>query len=228
MAKHCYFAKERSQTGFITIPLLQLTMLFTSLVSMQKYLNQFQYLSMSRSGNHDVKQALRSFQSFAGLKVTGRLDRATVKQMKKPRCGMPDGGGGSGDRFRRYATYSKWRKTRLTYFIQHGRDLSQGQQDRIFAKALKYWADVSGLSFQRVSSPRSADLKIRLAILFVFLLYYILLNLLLIVIVRATPGLVGFINSSKQNRHSLQHSFNQDFLIACSVALERDVMVVQA
>ena len=183
--KHCYFAKERSQTGFITIPLLQLTMLFTSLVSMQKYLNQFQYLSMSRSGNHDVKQALRSFQSFAGLKVTGRLDRATVKQMKKPRCGMPDGGGGSGDRFRRYATYSKWRKTRLTYFIQHGRDLSQGQQDRIFAKALKYWADVSGLSFQRVSSPRSADLKIRLAILFGFLLYYILLNLLLIVIVRA-------------------------------------------
>lgn len=132
---------------------------------MQKYLNQFQYLSMSRSGNHDLKQALRSFQSFAGLNVTGRLDRATVKQMKKPRCGMPDGGGGGGDRFRRYATYSKWRKTRLTYFIQHGRDLSQGQQDRIFAKALKYWADVSGLSFQKISSPQSADLKIRLAIL---------------------------------------------------------------
>lgn len=140
-------------------------MLFTSLVSMQKYLNQFQYLSMSRSGNHDLKQALRSFQSFAGLNVTGRLDRATVKQMKKPRCGMPDGGGGGGDRFRRYATYSKWRKTHLTYFIQHGRDLSQGQQNRIFAKALKYWADVSGLSFQRISSPQSADLKIRLAIL---------------------------------------------------------------
>lgn len=186
--KHCYFAKEKSQTGFMTIPLLQLTMLFTSLVSMQKYLNQFQYLSMSRSGNHDVKQALRSFQSFAGLKVTGRLDRATVKQMKKPRCGMPDGGGGSGDRFRRYATYSKWRRTHLTYFIQHGRDLSQGQQDRIFAKALKYWADASGLSFEKVRSPRSADLKIRLAILnsrSVFLLYHVLLNLLLIVIVRA-------------------------------------------
>lgn len=161
-------------TDFTTISLLQLTLffLFISLVSMQKYLNQFQYLSMSRSGNHDVKQALRSFQSFAGLNVTGLLDRATIKQMKKPRCGMPDSGGG-GDRLRRYATYSKWRKTQLRYFIQHGRDLSQGQQDRIFAKALKYWADVSGLSFKRVSSPRSAELKIRLAILnshFVFLI----------------------------------------------------------
>lgn len=26
-------------------------------------------------------------------------------------------------------------KTRLTYFIQHGRDLSRQEQDRIFAKA---------------------------------------------------------------------------------------------
>ena len=123
-------------------------------------MNQFQYLSMSRSGNHDVKKAISNFQSFAGLKVTGRLDRATVRQMKKPRCGMPDGNGGS-DRFRRYATSGKWRNPRLTYYIQHGRDLSHAQQDRIFAKALKYWADVSALSFERVYSPRTANLKIR-------------------------------------------------------------------
>lgn len=115
---------------------------------------------MSRSGNHDVDQAIRNFQSFAGLKVTGRLDRATIRQMKKPRCGMPDKEVG-GDRFRRYATSGKWRKKHLTYFVQHGQDLSASQQDRIFAKALQYWADVSGLSFSRANSARSADLKIR-------------------------------------------------------------------
>ena len=73
---------------------------------------------------------------------------------------MPDDEA-NGDRFRRYATYSKWRKTSLTYFIQHGRDLSRDQQDRIFAKALQYWADVSSLSFSRVKSAHDADLKIR-------------------------------------------------------------------
>ena len=49
----------------------------------------------------------------------------------------------------------------MTYFVEHGRDLPQGDQDRIFARALKYWADVSGLSFSRASSSSSADLKIR-------------------------------------------------------------------
>ena len=127
---------------------------------LQNFLNQYHYLSTSRSGNHDVNSAIRHFQRFAGLKVTGRLDSATIRQMKKPRCGMPDDAAGS-DRVRRYKTGSKWRKTRLTYYIQFGRDLPQGTQERIFQKALQYWADVSALSFSRTSSPERADLKIR-------------------------------------------------------------------
>lgn len=79
--------------------------------------------------------------------------------MKKPRCGMPDDVAAR-SRVRRYKTGSKWRKTHLTYFIQHGRDLPHSQQDRIFQRALQYWADVSGLSFSR-SSSSNADLKIR-------------------------------------------------------------------
>ncbi len=107
-----------------------------------------------------MEKAISNFQRFAGLKVTGRVDKATVKMMKKPRCGVPDDVAGN-NRVRRYKTSSKWRKTSLTYFIQHGRDLSEAQQDRIFAKALQYWADVSSLSFRRVNSASSADLKIR-------------------------------------------------------------------
>ena len=106
-----------------------------------------------------MNTAIKNFQRFAGLKVTGRLDRATVTLMKKPRCGMPDDVAAR-SRVRRYKTGSKWRKTHLTYFIQHGRDLPHSQQDRIFQRALQYWADVSGLSFSR-SSSSNADLKIR-------------------------------------------------------------------
>ena len=37
-----------------------------------------------------METAIRNFQSFAGLPVTGELDAATIKQMKEPRCGMSD------------------------------------------------------------------------------------------------------------------------------------------
>ena len=115
---------------------------------------------MSRSGNHDVEKAITNFQRFAGLKVTGRLDRATIDLMKKPRCGMPDDQAGE-TRLRRYATYSRWGERHLKYYIQHGRDLSRSQQDRIFAKALQYWGAASSLSFERENRPHLADIKIR-------------------------------------------------------------------
>ena len=70
---------------------------------MQKFLNQYHYISTSRSGNHNVELAIRRFQRFAGLKVTGKLDRATIMQMKKPRCGLPDDEE-EGGRVRRYTT----------------------------------------------------------------------------------------------------------------------------
>ena len=66
-----------------------------------------------------------------------------------------------GSRLKRYVTKGKWRKTQLSYFVEHGRDLPRATQDRVFAKALNYWAEVSGLSFLKASSASRADLKIR-------------------------------------------------------------------
>ena len=37
-----------------------------------------------------METAIRKFQEFTGLPVTGKLDEATIAQTKKPRCGMPD------------------------------------------------------------------------------------------------------------------------------------------
>lgn len=57
---------------------------------LQKYLQQYHYISTSRSGNHDFKTAVRNFQHFMGLPETGDVDRATLNMMRKPRCGVPD------------------------------------------------------------------------------------------------------------------------------------------
>ena len=106
-----------------------------------------------------METAIRRFQEFTGLPVTGELDEATIAQTKKSRCGMPDVD--EGGRVKRYETASKWNKKQLTYFVEHGADLSHSIQDDVFAKALKYWSDASGLSFSEASSASAADLNIR-------------------------------------------------------------------
>ncbi|KAL9978987.1 hypothetical protein ACROYT_G016576 [Oculina patagonica] len=122
------------------------------------FLRNYEYISPTRSGNHDVPTAIKRFQKFYGLNVSGELDDSTIQLMKKPRCGMSDPIGGN--RRRRYVTASKWSKTHLTYFVQPGEDLTPNQQKEIFASALKFWADVSALTFSETSSASDADIKI--------------------------------------------------------------------
>ncbi|KAL9970696.1 hypothetical protein ACROYT_G023108 [Oculina patagonica] len=122
------------------------------------FLDQYGYISKSRSGNHDVPTAISRFQEYFGLPVSGKLDDSTIRLMKKPRCGMSDPTGE--DRMRRYATQGKWSKTHLTYFVEPGEDLPHDQQRQIFADALQFWADVSGLTFSEAGSAAEADIKI--------------------------------------------------------------------
>lgn len=98
-----------------------------------------------------------------GLPVTGNVDGATIKMMRKPRCGVADVEDGAlKTRRRRYSVFgSKWSKTHLTYYLQHGQDLPRSTQNRVIERALQYWSEVSPLTFSRVGHPSQADLKMR-------------------------------------------------------------------
>ena len=107
-----------------------------------------------------METAIRKFQEFTGLPVTGKLDDRTIAQMKAPRCGMPDFS--AVNRVKRYNTVPEWNRNHLAYFVRkYGADLSRATQDRVFDRALAYWADVSGLSFSQASSGTTADIKIK-------------------------------------------------------------------
>ncbi|KAL9970693.1 hypothetical protein ACROYT_G023104 [Oculina patagonica] len=128
-----------------------------------KYLTNFNYLSQSRSMSHDMTTAIKKFQQFFGLPVTGLLDEETINEMKKPRCGLPDlDVNGERMRVKRYSTsFKKWSKTNLKYYLSYGEDLSHSDQDRIFAQAFKVWSDAATkLQFSRTHSRFDADLKI--------------------------------------------------------------------
>ena len=119
--------------------------------SLQSFLTKYGYLSLSRSGNHDAKAAIKRYQKFMHLEQTGELDEATVTEMKKPRCGNADVDE-SGDRIRRYKTASKWRRTSLTYrFLNHGRDLDSGKVKSIIQNAFRLWSAVTPLRFTETS-----------------------------------------------------------------------------
>ena len=100
--------------------------------------------------------ALRYFQEFNGLPVTGRLDEDTLVLMSRPRCGFPDA---SADFV---LQGSKWTKTNLTYaYSEFSPDLSQSAIRSAISQAFGFWATVTPLTFTEVAMSGAPDLVIR-------------------------------------------------------------------
>jgi hypothetical protein len=106
-------------------------------------------------------KALRDFQKFHELPVTGVLDEATVAQMRLPRCGVPDitTQQGVSDFL---AHGNRWHKTNLTYGFQESTpELTQQQVRDAIAAALNLWSQVTPLRFTEVPLTSNPDFVIR-------------------------------------------------------------------
>ena len=143
---------------------------------MQKYLSDYHYISPSKSGNHDVGEALKKFQHFFGLPETGEVDEETLNVMKKPRCGDPDVEDEE-SRFKRYDAVRPWSKTSFKWYIQYsGEDLSQSDQQRAVRDAFAKWKGAcNALSFTQTTDAGNTDFDIRLEetfLVFFFVLFF--------------------------------------------------------
>ena len=202
----------------------------------QKYLSDYHYLSPSRSGNHDVKTALKNFQKFFGLSVTGELDEETLYQMKKPRCGVPDVDENGGRlRIKRFSTWGKWRKTDLKYYLSFGEDMSEADQARVMARAFQMWSAVaSKLKFTRTLSVSNADFRIRFTVinltshLFVRAVFHPSIYILTVIHSISLPPFPSFSFPSflSQSIFSSRRSINRSFIqsISQSVSLVRELV----
>ena len=102
-----------------------------------------------------TEAALRNFQAFNGLAITGKLDEATHAKMSHKRCGNLDVGAYND-------TGRKWNKNNLTYGFQNfTNDLSPAQIRSAISAALGYWAAVTPLSFAEVNMSSNPDIIIR-------------------------------------------------------------------
>jgi hypothetical protein len=114
--------------------------------------------------------ALRRFQQFTGLPVTGQLDEATVAQMNQPRCGFPDLPRGNQPAIARVAGATvenfvlqgnRWNTLNLTYRFQNfTADLTEAQTRGAIQAALRLWSQATPLTFTE-STSANADMIIR-------------------------------------------------------------------
>ncbi|VDD85325.1 unnamed protein product [Enterobius vermicularis] len=95
------------------------------------------------------------FQSVAGLKVTGKVDKATKEKMLEKRCGLPDyAGAGVAN------VITKWPKPTATYSILNYVDGVTPEQVRnVFQQAFDKWSAVIPLNFSYVAYDYDAYMR---------------------------------------------------------------------
>ena len=92
-------------------------------------------------------EAVRRFQEFAGLPVTGVVDEATAAKMNQPRCGNPDTPGSPSSS----TSGRKWATNNLRYAFQNFTpDLTSGRITVAIEQAFALWAAYTPLRFTPV------------------------------------------------------------------------------
>jgi hypothetical protein len=113
----------------------------------------------------DLNEAIKSFQKFAGLNVTGRIDNATRKLMQTKRCQNPDYETTT-NRRKRYATSGNWKKTSLKYYFtsypNNSIGLTNADVDKIYQSAIAVWSAYIPITFTKVTAFPT-DIKVTFA-----------------------------------------------------------------
>ena len=104
-------------------------------------------------------EAVRRFQEFASLPVTGVVDAATAAKMNQPRCGNPDAAPG----LAAFTTSGrKWATNNLRYAFQNFTpDLTSGAITVAIEQALALWAAHTPLRFTPVALAAGPEIIIR-------------------------------------------------------------------
>ena len=128
----------------------------------EKYLSHYGYLASGvksasvseETADWMMQKAITEFQETAGLPPSGELDAATEAKMHNPRCGCLDVS-------RAVVEWARWRKTKLTYFIEKRvGGLPASEVDELIGLAWNDWMLVADISISPVLSVQGADIII--------------------------------------------------------------------
>ncbi|KAF9613033.1 hypothetical protein IFM89_005467 [Coptis chinensis] len=144
----------------------------------KQYLERFGYLHYNNdpahaNANDDVfddllESAVKEYQLNHQLKPTGSLNSMTVKQMMKPRCGVPDTTRMSSGTVSHFTFFPgtptpKWPadKRSLTYTFRSGVEVIDLQTLRpLISRAFAKWAAVTQFTFAEAQAGAQSDISI--------------------------------------------------------------------
>jgi hypothetical protein len=119
----------------------------------------------AKSGEVDdaTVEALKRFQAFAGLPVTGVVDAATRDKMNAKRCGLPDFYTAGGESVATFVTGAgKWSTNTLTYsFQEYTPDIPAANVRWAIDQAFGMWSAETPLRFRRIADGTGGDIVIR-------------------------------------------------------------------
>lgn len=148
---------------------------------LKNYLKRFGYLNVQHDAtpsttlndhfDENLEFALKDFQTYHHLHVTGRVDTTTIKILSLPRCGVPDlpkhshkqNGLEMSSSYAFFQDSPKWRDTKrnLKYMYKSSVDvLSMDVVRKVCENAFLSWSEVSDFTFTEVGDEGSADIKI--------------------------------------------------------------------
>ncbi|XP_021637366.2 metalloendoproteinase 2-MMP-like isoform X3 [Hevea brasiliensis] len=96
-----------------------------------------------------MESALKTYQNYYRLKVTGKLDSDTIKEMMIPRCGVPDN--------INHPTKQSHHKPGKFNMVQV---IDEKVLKSVCSKAFKKWADVSQFTFEEAPAGSKSDIVI--------------------------------------------------------------------
>jgi len=121
-----------------------------------------------------LESAIRTYQQNFHLEVTGRLDKRTVNQMMKPRCGVADifnstkhhnssksSDGVANADYSFFPGAPRWSSKHLKYTFGATVQVAGAESIRSVCKqSFQKWAQVTDFTFEEVPNSADADIKI--------------------------------------------------------------------
>ncbi|XP_023320587.1 matrix metalloproteinase-2 isoform X2 [Eurytemora carolleeae] len=133
-----------------------------------EYLKQFGYLEQGSPNSEAlftevaVKNALRSLQSYGGIRPTGEVDERTIELLSRSRCGNKDTER-KPKRSRRFIIGSKgWKKRTISYHLSNWTPKLGSEQfvKQELRRAFQTWAPYSRLNFIESADYYKSDIRV--------------------------------------------------------------------
>ncbi|GER27101.1 matrix metalloproteinase [Striga asiatica] len=141
------------------------------LYELKKHLSYLGYLNYNiyserNTFDDSLESAVRKYQQFYNLNISGVLDKSTIVHIRKPRCGLPDHYNGKNgitslhmaSHYSFFSGRPKWHKKRLKYVFNT--NVKEEAKKIALERALKAWSTSTPFKFDRVGKYKEADIKI--------------------------------------------------------------------